>query len=132
MGLLDVLNDPEFVRQGGWLQPIAAVPSTLGTLVEHISTLCVVWLIAAFSEEESYTFTAIENEKSSILIALTIALNFVFLRCILAGVLAGFGGGGFDDSIVRNTQLGLVLRDCYFVLLGLPTSRFIYTKYWVR
>mmetsp|Transcript_3896 Transcript_3896/g.8945 ORF Transcript_3896/g.8945 Transcript_3896/m.8945 type:complete len:259 (-) Transcript_3896:1230-2006(-) len=132
MGLLDVLNNPEFGRQGGWLQPIPAVPSTLGTLVERISTLCLVWLIAAFSEEESYTFTATESEKSSILIALTVAVNFVALRCILAVVLGAISGNNFDGNIFENAQLGLVLRDCYFVVLALPTFRFLYTKYLVR
>ncbi|CAJ1942868.1 unnamed protein product [Cylindrotheca closterium] len=133
MGLLDALNAPDFAQQGGWFQPIPSVPSTLGTLVERISTLSLVWLLSAFSEEESYTFDAIENEKSSIFVALTIAVNFVALRCILAVVLAATSGGStFDGNIFDSKQLVLVLRDCYFVVLGLPTFRFIYTKYWPR
>lgn len=132
MGLLDVLNDPEFSRQGGWLQPIPAVPSTLGTLVERISTLSLLWLAAAFSEEESYSFTAIEDEKSSILVALTIAVNFVALRCILEVILGFATGSNFDGDILENARLGLALRDCYFVVLGLPAFRFLYTKYLVR
>ncbi|KAL3939964.1 MAG: hypothetical protein SGARI_001171, partial [Bacillariaceae sp.] len=34
-GLLDVVNDPQFTQAGGWLQPIPAVPPTLGILVQR-------------------------------------------------------------------------------------------------
>ena len=107
MGLLDVVNDPQFVQSGGWLQPIPAVPSTLGTLIERISTLSLVWILAAISEENTFTTDAVKDEKVSILVALSIVLNFVLLRIILGWIYA--------FVMHADVSWGLLIRDCYFV-----------------
>ena len=46
IGLLGVINSPEFIQNGGWFQPISAIPSTLDDLVQRISTFGIVWGIA--------------------------------------------------------------------------------------
>lgn len=122
MGLLDVVNDPQFVESGGWLQPIPAVPSTLGNLIERISTLSLVWILAAISEENTFTTDAVKDEKVSILVALSIVLNFVLLRILL----------GWIYAFVMHTDVswGLLIRDCYFVALVLPGFRFLYSQYY--
>jgi hypothetical protein len=121
MGLLDVFNDPEFVRNGGWFQPIPAVPSTLGVLIERISTLSLVWILSALSEENSFSYTAVESEKTSILMALSIVVNFIALRLLLGWTLAFATNADFN--------FGILLRDCYFVALLLPGFRFLYSQY---
>jgi hypothetical protein len=121
MGLLDVVNDPDFVRNGGWFQPIPAVPSTLGVLIERISTLSLVWILSALSEENSFSYTAVESEKASILMAFSIVVNFVALRLLLGWTLAFATNADFN--------FGILLRDCYFVTLLLPGFRFLYSQY---
>ena len=49
IGLLEVVNDPEFIRNGGWFQSIPAVPSTLDELVQRISTFAILWAAASSS-----------------------------------------------------------------------------------
>ncbi|MGK3739892.1 MAG: hypothetical protein ACI8RD_003861 [Bacillariaceae sp.] len=46
IGLLGVINNPEFIQNGGWFQPIPAIPSTLDDLVQRISTFAILWGIA--------------------------------------------------------------------------------------
>eukprot|EP00980_Cylindrotheca_fusiformis_P028979 scaffold22681_cov146-Cylindrotheca_fusiformis.AAC.11 len=121
MGLLDVLNDPSFVKNGGWLQPVPTIPTTLGVLVERICTLSVIWIISAMSEEKSFSYSAVENEKTSILMALSIALNFVALRLLVGWILS------LATSLDFN--IGIQLRDCYFVVLLVPTFRYFYCQY---
>jgi hypothetical protein len=121
MGLLDVVNDPDFARNGGWFQPVPGVPSTLGVLIERISTLSLVWILSALSEENSFSYTAVESEKISILIAFIIVFNFVALRLLLGWTLAFATNADFN--------FGILLRDCYFVALLLPGFRFLYSQY---
>jgi hypothetical protein len=124
MGLLDALNNPEFARNGGWFQPIPELPSTLGILVERISTLSLVWILAALSEEDSFSSVSVENEKVSILMALTIVVDFVALRLLLGCTL------GFTSH--TDISFGPLLRDCYLVALMLPGFRFLYSQYNLR
>lgn len=121
MGLLDAVNAPDFARNGGWSQPLPSVPSTLGVLVERISTLSVIWIFSALSEEDSFSFAAVENEKNAVLMALSIAVNFAALRFLLGGAVA--------FSTHTDFNIGIQLRDCYFVVLLLPAFRYFYSQY---
>ena len=121
IGLLDVLNDPEFVRSGGWLQPIPTVPSTLNVLVERISTLSLTWLLVALARKDSYSSVSISTDNAAIKKALRIVLDFTLLRFIFAFALA----------YVTHTDLdfGSIIRECYFTALFVPGFRFLYGRY---
>lgn len=120
--LLDVINDAQFIKNGGWLQPIPMVPPTISILLyQRIPTLSILWILACISEENSFSYDAVKDEKVSILFALTLVLNFVSLRFLLGGL----------DAYIHHTDIswGLLLRDSYFVGLILPGFRFLYSQY---
>ena len=121
IGLLDIVNDPEWIKNGGWFQPISTTPKTLDVLVQRISTLSVTWLLASLVRADSFSYSAIANDEDSIQTALKIVLNFTVLRLIFAFVLAGATNG--------DLQLAQVLRECYFVALAVPGLRFLYGQY---
>jgi hypothetical protein len=124
MGLLDVLNDPDFVRNGGWLQPIRAVPSTLNVLVERISTLSLVWIVAALlGRKDSFSSDGVSDDVATVQKALGMVLNFGALRLLVAFAVAAATQGGDLD------YFGEVLRECYFVGLAIPGFRFLYGQY---
>lgn len=126
MGLLDVLNAPDFVTNGGWLQPIRLVPSTLNVLVERISTLSLVWIFAALlGRKDSSSSDGVSDDVATIQKALWIVLNFGALRLLLAFAVAAATQGGDLDL----DYFGEVLRECYFVGLAVPGFRFLYGQY---
>jgi hypothetical protein len=51
LGLTNVLNDPTFWNQGGWLQPITStgISNTLPVVVQRFCTVAISWLSAAFA-----------------------------------------------------------------------------------
>ena len=120
--LLDVINDAQFIKNGGWLQPIPIVPPTISILLyQRIPTLSILWILACISEENSFSYDAVKDDKVSILFALTLVLNFVSLRFLLGGL----------DAYIHHTDIswGSLLRDSYFVGLILPGFRFLYSQY---
>jgi hypothetical protein len=121
IGLLDIVNDPEFVRSGGWFQPIPSIPSTLDVLVQRISTLSLTWILVALARKDSFSFDSITSDEVAIKKSLRIVLDFSFLRLFVA---VGIAYGTHADL-----DVGGVLRECYFVALTVPGFRFLYGQY---
>jgi hypothetical protein len=122
IGLLDIVNDPEFVRSGGWFQPIPAVPSTLDVLAQRISTLSLTWILVALARKDSFSFDSIiTSDEVAIKKALRIVLDFSFLRFFVALAMA--------YATHADLDFGGVLRECYFVALTVPGFRFLYGQY---
>jgi len=127
IGLLDIVNDPNFASAGGWLQPIPAVPSTLGVLVTRTASLILIWLgtgltvVPVISKgDRLFSEEAVDTDEHAIGNALKAATAFSVVRISL-GILLG----GVDDP----NGLGSLARDCYFVALTVTAFRFLYGQY---
>ncbi len=135
IGLLNVLNSPEFVANGGWFQPIPAVPSTLDDLVQRISVFGVTWAIASasvvffantkalgkISSEDSDTFIILKKNFQTLAV-------FGVLLFLGNGILPGLGDA--NGNIDGNPWLE-VLRNCYYVGLSTSGLRFLYGRYFL-
>jgi hypothetical protein len=121
MGLLDILNDPEFVKNGGWFQPIPAVPSTLNVLVERFSILTLSWLSVSLARNGSFGKDAVATDEAAIKTSLRILLDFSALRFVI-GIL-------FSQAVGSDPDVLSLLRDSYFVGLAVTGFRFLYGQY---
>eukprot|EP00537_Pseudo-nitzschia_pungens_P012557 CAMPEP_0172387238 /NCGR_PEP_ID=MMETSP1061-20121228/4576_1 /TAXON_ID=37318 /ORGANISM="Pseudo-nitzschia pungens, Strain cf. pungens" /LENGTH=249 /DNA_ID=CAMNT_0013116817 /DNA_START=197 /DNA_END=943 /DNA_ORIENTATION=- len=129
IGLSKIVNNPEFVRNGGWFQPIPAVPSTLGDLVERISSFGVSWgiacvVVAATVGKNQSTADANQDAESPgvrVLIGRNLPTLAVFAVLQVLGTLALVGlenGNGNGSGISGDPSGSLlldVLRNCYYV-----------------
>jgi hypothetical protein len=122
MGLLDVLNDPEFSRNGGWLQPIPAVPSTLNALIEKTAVLSLFWFPLSTIRIPSISTAPTDASDNN---GLGEAPKTVTLFCVFrlgaAVVISSISSVDFDGFDV--------LRDCYLVGLATISFRFLYSQY---
>jgi len=116
LGLVDVLNDPTFWQQGGWLQPISTTESTLPILVQRDSILSICWLIAALGWK-GYN----DDNGSDLQRTVQIAAGFCVLRVAL----------GFAVSLLGHADFVLwdIVRQCYFTIILVGTFRFLYSQY---
>ena len=139
IGLLNILNSPEFVANGGWFQPIPAVPSTLDELVQRISSFGIAWAIASasvvlFAKMRTTAMTSEESE-TAIILKINIPTVIVFGLLVFLGNGVAFGFQGADGLI--NTDGNQVipwldaLRDCYYVGLSTSGLRFLYGRYFL-
>ena len=133
MGLLDVLNDPDFWQNGGWFQSIPTVPTTLGTLVQRFSALTITWVICAFFRG-GYTNEALESTTSddtkedkippSIRSSFNIWTSFCIIRLASGSVLAYV----LTQSVMDANLVGEIARQCYVVGLTTFTARYLYAR----
>jgi hypothetical protein len=157
IGLLDVVNSAEFIQNGGWFQPIPAVPSTLDDLVRRISSFAVLWAIASASVISFAKKTTTTTNPSSKNVASTTVVQQQTNRSdgsdtseilkrniqtlVVFGVLQIVGNGiilGMDnsnDGLVADGNAALswlnVLRNCYYVGLSTSGLRFLYGRYFL-
>ena len=122
MGFVDVLNDPSFWKQGGFFQPIPAVPSTLGLFVQRASSMAVCWVSAGlvwlgFSRE------AYKSDEALVSSTIKIYLTFVLLRFGLAAIPAALGSPDPAWSF-DFVELG---KQCYYPLLITVGFRYFYS-----
>jgi hypothetical protein len=114
------VNDPEFVRNGGWLQPIPVVPSTLGSLVGRIALLSCLWFplsllrITDKVESESDRYDGLTDTLYSVLF-------FTVIRLVGALITNGIP--------LQEMELLDALRDCYMVALTTTSFRYLYRQY---
>lgn len=133
IGLLNVLNSPEFIYNGGWLQPIPAVPSTLDDLVQRISVFGVTWAMASasvifFAKTKALSKSSSEESDTSIILKKNVQTLAVF------GVLLLVGNGivfGLGNAIIDGSPWLEVLRNCYYVGLSTSGLRFLYGRYFL-
>lgn len=125
MGLVDAVNDPDFSRNGGWLQPIPAVPSTLNALIEKISVVGLFWfpssMIRLQVPSSSSTFSPDESVVNDLGEVLPTVALFCIFRIGVAVILSNISHVDFD--------LFPAIRDCYFVGLATISFRFLYSQY---
>ena len=154
IGLLNVVNNPEFIRNGGWFQPIPAVPSTLDELVLRISSFSIMWAIASatvisFASTTSTigeSNTSIAKETGSdrsdtnVILKRNIQNLVIFFALQIIANWIGFELG-FGNDHVNNDGFLIgeksvipwldVLRNCYFVGLSTSGLRFLYGRYFL-
>lgn len=120
IGLLEILNDPEFGRNKGWLQPIPAVPSTLGFLVQRIVLFSSLWfplsLVRTFKNQKSNASG--DGWIGPVLQTIT---YFSVIRVAIAVV----------SSLTLSGEIHWfeALRDAYVMGLGVVSFRFLYDRY---
>ena len=157
IGLLDVVNNPEFTQNGGWLQPIPAVPSTLDDLVQRISSFAIMWAISSasvilFVKTTTTTTTTTTstisdsstNEKqnnsdrndTAIILKRNIQTLVLFgiLQIVLSGIIFGFHANdpdtnyGFMVDGKPVIEWLDILRNCYYVGLATSALRYLYGR----
>lgn len=140
MGLLDIVNDPEFINAGGWFQPIPAVPSTLGRLVQRIASLGTLWILAVTvqdtnfgrSREDSTSSRAREDESMVPVMDWQALVIFFVLRLFGGFLLFSLGDNIIVSSFIAATKdewIVTSLWDCYLVGLISLSLRYLYRQY---
>jgi hypothetical protein len=133
IGLLDIVNNPEFIKQGGWMQPIPTVPSTLGTLLQRISSLAVSWIFSVFltismattSIAASMTGKKMKGGEQDGASRQWEYPTETFLIFCVFRVAQGF------ISMIEPNDLFVTFRDCYVVGLVTLTMRYFYRQYFI-
>ena len=141
IGLLNILNSPEFIANGGWFQPIPAVPSTLDELVQRISMFGVAWAMASASvffvarttSTEALEQSSSEESDTSIILKKNVQTLAVFGVLLLIGNGIVFGLGDSNGNIDGQSGIHLLdaLRNCYYVGLSTSGLRFLYGRYFL-
>ena len=128
MGLLDVLGDPAFWKNGGWLQSIPAAPSTLPVLVQRLSINSVLFVTASLGLNGYNNNNHQTSTKSSVLTtALQTSGVFAVVRIAVGVALSATmlsenstASFSWDDVLVVE-----VLRECYVVALATTAGRYV-------
>lgn len=118
LGLADVLSDPSFWSDGGFLQPVG-MPSTLPTLVRRDSEMSIAWVLAAL-KNSGYSLSAVADDSSAIKCAVSIWVDYCSLRIVYAL------GTAFAAHVPVNGWD--LMRQCWFTVLMLCTFRIIYSQ----
>jgi hypothetical protein len=131
LGLLDAIQEPNFLENGGLLQSIGGIPTTLPLLVTRFSTNSVFWIVSCFGNSKSKdTINAMDSGQSAVGYALRIGAVFCILRIAItlavAAAVATVGATGWEsmNTATVDALLG-VLRECYVVVLVTATTRYV-------
>jgi len=122
LGLVDVLNTPEFWLSGGFAQPVGLMPegvSTLGTLVKRDSLMSIAWLLSSI-KNRAYTISTVIDDLTAIKCAFTIFIDYCSFLIIFA-----FGASFMAKSPIDGVE---ILRQSYFTILMLCTFRVLYGR----
>jgi hypothetical protein len=140
LGLLDAIQEPNFLKNGGLLQSIGGIPTTLPLLVTRFSTNSVFWIVsclgisAIVNDSKSNTkdtSNVMASGQSAVGYALRIGAAFCLLRIALtlavaAAVATAAGTTDWDSSTTATVDALLgVLRECYVVVLVTATTRYV-------
>lgn len=132
-GLLDVINNPEFIQAGGWFQPIPMVPPTLGALVQHIAYVSTLWVGAvAITTAATATGTPFsrKNSESRNDNAASASMLTLLQQLLLFGILRMAVGVAISQvTPFAWTDWTGIIRDVYVVGLFLFALRFLYGQY---
>ena len=160
IGLLDVVNNPTFIQNGGWFQPVLVAPTTLDDLVQRISSSAIIWAISSASvilfvktttsTSTSTTSTISDlsaNEKQnnsdrndvSIILKRNIQTLVLFgiLQIVLSGIIFGFHANdpdtnyGFMVDGEPVIEWLDILRNCYYVGWATSALRYLYGRYFL-
>jgi hypothetical protein len=140
LGLVDVLTDRSFWAQGGWFQPIPAIPASLSVLVGRISENALA--VAACSlVVGGYRSSAVASTERLQYIGLRTTILYALSRLLL-GVGLGYMLGAPDVTTGNNdvvaamialdeapawwmVVVGEILREIYCVSLASLAARYI-------
>jgi hypothetical protein len=124
LGLLDVVvNDPSFYKNGGWFQPIPAVPSTLSILVQRFSLNSVLYIGTVLLLMGGVGKEDVSSPQTVLQTSLRTSFVFTMVRLIVGAMLAftTASKGGLDS----NFDIVEMLRECYFVALATTAGRYV-------
>ena len=137
IGLLNIINNPEWIRKGGWFQPIG-VPKTLDELVIRISFFAVVWAISSVLVVVTTTTVSTntndpnKNDDTSSTTTTTLLKNNL-QTLVVFGLLQLLGYGTVGS--LTTTDSGIpwleILRNSYYVGLSTLGLRFLYGQYFL-
>ena len=122
LGLVDILDTPEFWTKGGFAQPIDLSPegvSTLGTLVKRDSVMSIAWVLSSI-KNNGYSIGTVIDDITAIKCALTIFIDFCSLLIIFALTFA-FTSNAPVDAVE-------ILRESYYTILVLGAFRVVFGR----
>lgn len=122
LGLSDVLDDAKFWQDGGWWQPIPAVPTSLPKLVQRIaidgSLVTALAAVLRLSAEDSVSsVSAILSSIVRLGIAFGVAKALIMICASLPVLLDP------SSSTTVSTTVLEALRETYFILTGILAAR---------
>jgi hypothetical protein len=123
MGLIDVLNDPEFWNHGGWFQPVL-VPTTLPTLMQRFSTNSLLWIFVAGVIQSSTYQKEVSLASSKAIRTTMLSSLSIFTLLRLGFSLLLIASDADTTSPVALSSVSTILRECYFVAVATMTGRF--------
>jgi hypothetical protein len=125
LGLQDAVDNPDFFKNGGWLQPITW-PSTISTLITRISESALVWILAAIAGR-AYNERAMESSTVAVTTAVKTAVLFGITRLLLAALVST------STIHMRGWDGTEILRECYFVAVATIGARYsVYLLFYKR
>jgi hypothetical protein len=137
IGLLDIVNSPDFVSQGGWFQPLPTVPTTLGVLVQRVASLGVSWIVAGTLVDQ---FLGRKDNNSNKIVPDASGIKNSDWQVLIVFCSLRFLQGIFQSSMNNDMSFLLGesndyvltgLRDCYFVGLFTLALRYLYRQYFL-
>ena len=121
LGLVDVLDNPDFWKNGGWLQPmnVASSASTLPILVQRFSILSLAWIFLA-AVFNGLGDDSVETPEIALQSALKLLVPFS-LTVILLEV---------AESTLSAAQMDIfdVARICYFAASFIIAGRYVISR----
>lgn len=133
LGLLDVLADSDFWKNGGWFQPIPVAPSSLPTLVQRLSINSIVYFGIAVPlgvcNPQTSDDAATTDSSSIVGSLIRWAPLFLLIRVVTSILLATFlvsSPSGLEQQLPTTAVLEC-LRECYFVVLSIAGARYVYS-----
>lgn len=114
LGLSDVLIDPSFWSNGGFFQPIPAVPSTLPTLVGRVCILSLSWILSCLKKRDNESLFQ-QNDIPSTLWTLA---DFSFFLVTLT----------FLMSSLQPPSIMDIVRQIWFTTLVVGTFRYLFSR----
>ena len=128
LGLVDVLDKPDFWMNGGFAQSIDLSPtsstssiSTLGTLVKRDSVMSISWVLSSL-KHDGYSLGTIADDITAIKCSFTILVDYCSLLILFALVTA-LGTHSSVDAV-------LILRQTYYTILMLCTFRLVFGRFY--
>jgi len=125
MGLLDVLGDPTFWKNGGWFQAIPAAPSTLPVLVQRLSINSVLFVTASLGLSGYDNNNNQTSTKSVLTTALQTSGVFAVVRIAVGVALGATVLSENSTSFSWDVLVVEVLRECYVVALATTAGRYV-------
>jgi hypothetical protein len=147
LGLTNVLNDPTFWNQGGWLQPITStgISNTLPVVVQRFCLVALSWLFSAFvgkgltlesssssSSRPTEANTAAATNLGKLLVPFFIVLLLLegmvtIISAAITTTLTSSGEGGLE-LVMTQAFVFQTFQLWYFSVLAILAGRYIVSR----